>query len=112
NLAAIPGCELRWLCDAHEEPRARLARAFPGVRTTGEVDQLLADPDLDAVMLATPVATHAQLASAVLADGKDCFVEKPLATSVGDAERVLAAADSAKRILMVGHLLEYHPAVD
>jgi predicted dehydrogenase len=112
NLAAIPGCELRWLSDAREEPRARLARAFPEVRTTGQIEQLLADPDLDAVMLATPVATHAQLASAVLAAGKHCFVEKPLATSVADAERVLIAAESAQRILMVGHLLEYHPAVD
>ena len=112
NLAAMPGCELRWLCDEREEPLARLARSFPDARTSGRIEQLLEDPDLDAVMLATPVATHAQLASAVLAAGKHCFVEKPLATSVADAERVLAAAERAQRILMVGHLLEYHPAVD
>jgi predicted dehydrogenase len=111
NLAAIPGCELTWLCDASEEARASLAAAFPGARATGEIADLLADPELDAVVLATPVPTHAELAIAVLGAGKHCFVEKPLATSAADAERAVAAAESARRILMVGHLLEYHPAV-
>ena len=55
--------------------------------------------------------THADLAERVLAAGKHCFVEKPLAQSVGDAERVVAAAREAGRVLMVGHLLEYHPGV-
>jgi predicted dehydrogenase len=111
NLAAIPGCELRWLCDASEDARARLAAAFPAARATGEIEDLLADPELDAVVLATPVPTHAELAIAVAGAGKHCFVEKPLATSAADAERAVAAAESAGRILMVGHLLEYHPAV-
>jgi predicted dehydrogenase len=111
NFAAIPGCELRWLCDASEEARARLAAAFPAARTTGAIADLLADPELDAVVLATPVPTHAELAIAVAGAGKHCFVEKPLATSAADAERAVAAAASAGRILMVGHLLEYHPAV-
>jgi predicted dehydrogenase len=86
-------------------------RAFPGARTTGELGELLADDALDAVILATPVATHAPLARAVLDAGKHCFVEKPLATSTADAQAVIAAAARAQRILMVGHLLEYHPAV-
>ena len=63
-------------------------------------------------MLATPVPTHAELAIAVARAGKHCFVEKPLATNAADAERAVAAAAEARRILMVGHLLEYHPAVD
>ena len=62
-------------------------------------------------MLATPVPTHAELAIAVAQAGKHCFVEKPLATTAADAERAVEAAGSAGRILMVGHLLEYHPAV-
>lgn len=66
NLAAIPGCELRWLCDPRAEARARAARTFAGVRTSAELDELLADPDLDAVLLATPVATRAELAASVL----------------------------------------------
>ena len=111
NLAAIPGCELAWLCDASEQARAEQALRFPGARTSAEIDELLADPQLDAVVLATPVPTHAQLTAAVAGAGKHCFVEKPLATNVTDAQRAIDAADAAGKILMVGHLLEYHPAV-
>ena len=112
NFSAIGGCELRWLCDPSEERRARAARAFPATRATGELSELLADPELDAVALATPVPTHAQLATAVVQAGKHCFVEKPLATTAADAAQTVQAAEQAGRILMVGHLLEYHPAVD
>ena len=111
NMAAIPGCEVTWLCDASEQARGRIAGSFPGARTTGELADVLADESVDAVALATPVPTHAELAEAVLDAGKHCFVEKPLATNAADAERVVAAAERGDRILMVGHLLEYHPAV-
>jgi predicted dehydrogenase len=111
NFAAIPGCELAWLCDASEPARAGLAAAFPGARATSELEDLLDDPELDAVVLATPVPTHAELAMAVAQAGKHCFVEKPLATTVADAEQAVAAAEQAGKVLMVGHLLEYHPAV-
>jgi len=111
NLALIEGCEVAWLCDASAAARERLAPAFPGVRTSADIEPLLADEELDAIVLATPVPTHAELAVKVLESGKHCFVEKPLATSAADAERTVAAAERAGRILMVGHLLEYHPAV-
>jgi predicted dehydrogenase len=111
NFATIDGCELTWLCDASEQARAKLAGAFPTARTTGEIDELLSDSELDAVVLATPVPTHAELAVRVAQAGKHCFVEKPLATTVADAQRAVDAAERAGRILMVGHLLEYHPAV-
>ena len=102
---------LRWLCDPSAEARAKPARSFPGARVTGELSELLEDGDLDGVVLATPVPSHASLAIAVAQAGKHCFVEKPLATNAADAERAVAAAGSAEKILMVGHLLEYHPAV-
>jgi predicted dehydrogenase len=111
NLGAIAGCEVIWLCDADEQARARIAPSFPGARTTGDIADLLADPELDAIVLATPVPSHAELACAVLEAGKHCFVEKPLATRGEDAERAVAAAEASGRTLMVGHLLEYHPAV-
>jgi predicted dehydrogenase len=111
NLALIPGCEVAWLCDASAPALERLAPAFPSARTTGHLEDLLADGQLDAVVLATPVPSHAELAVRVLEAGKHCFVEKPLATSAADAELAVAAAERAGRILMVGHLLEYHPAV-
>ena len=78
---------------------------------TGDLDEVLADQALDAVVLATPVASHAELAVRVLESGQHCFVEKPLAQTVADAERAVAAAQAAGRVLMVGHLLEYHPGV-
>ena len=111
NFASLPGVELAWLCDPSEEPRVAAAARFPGARATASFDDLLADETLDAVVIATPVPTHADLAVRTLEAGKHCFVEKPLAHSVADAERAVRAADAAGRVLMVGHLLEYHPGV-
>ena len=112
NFAAIPGCELAWCCDGSEAARERWAPAFPSARFTAELEDLLGDPELDAIVLATPVPTHGPLAERVLRAGKHCFVEKPLAYNVADAERAVAAAREADRILMVGHLLVYHPGVE
>jgi predicted dehydrogenase len=111
NFAGLVDADLRWVCDGSEEARIKAADQFPGARVTAELDDLLNDPELDAVVLATPVPTHADLAVAVLEAGKHCFVEKPLAQSVADAERAVDAAAEAGKILMVGHLLEYHPGV-
>jgi len=111
NFDGLPGCELTWVCDASQEARERVAPSLRDARVTAELDELLADPRLDAVALATPVPTHAELAARVLEAGKHCFVEKPLAERVADAERAVEAARAAQRVLMVGHLLEYHPGV-
>ena len=111
NFAAISGCELAWLYDPSPDAREQAATRFPTARVTGDLAEVLADDTLDAVALATPVPTHADLAVRVLEAGKHCFVEKPLAQSVADAERAAAAADEHGRVLMVGHLLEYHPGV-
>jgi predicted dehydrogenase len=111
NFAAIADCELVWCCDESAAARERWAPAFPSARFTGTFDDLLSEPALDAVVLATPVPTHGGLAERVLRAGKHCFVEKPLAQSVAEAERAVAAAAESGRVLMVGHLLEYHPGV-
>ena len=111
NFAALAGSELAWCCDASEATRSRYGAMFTGARFTDDLDEVLADDTLDAVVLATPVPTHAELAVRVLEAGKHCFVEKPLAQDVESAERAVAAADASGRILMVGHLLEYHPGV-
>ncbi len=109
NFAAIEGCEVAYLCDADAVARERARRSFPTARSTPDLGELLADPALDAVVLATPVRTHAELAVRVLEAGKHCFVEKPLAQSTAEAQRAVDAAGD--RLLMVGHLLEYHPGV-
>jgi predicted dehydrogenase len=111
NFQALEDCELTWCCDGNPEVLARFEGRFPGAGMAGDIDELLADPSLDAIALATPVSTHAELAVRALEAGKHCFVEKPLAQSVADAERAVSAAASADRVLMVGHLLEYHPGV-
>jgi predicted dehydrogenase len=111
NFAAVRGSELAWCCDGSAAALERAGAMFPGVRLSSDLDELLSDPELDAVAVATPVPTHGDLAVRVLEAGKHCFVEKPLAQSVADAERAVAAAEDAGRVLMVGHLLEYHPGI-
>ena len=112
NFDRLPGAELSWLCDGDDGARERATTAFPDTRVTGDFGELLADPALDAVAIATPVPTHAELAEQVLAAGKHCFVEKPLAQNSADAERLVEASSAAGRVLMVGHLLEYHPGLE
>ena len=111
NFAALPGARVTWLCDGRTEVLERQAVLHPQARRTSDLDDLLNDPALDAIVLATPVPSHAALAEQVLEAGKHCFVEKPLAQSVADAERVAAAAERSGKTLMVGHLLQYHPGV-
>jgi len=72
---------------------------------------LLADPSISAVALATPAVTHFEMAEAALLAGKDVFVEKPLAVELAQGEKLVALAKSHGRVLMVGHVLQYHPAV-
>jgi len=111
NFGAVEGCSVTWLCDAEPDNLERVGPAHPDARRTAELDEMLADDSLDAVVLATPVPLHADQAVRVLEAGKHCFVEKPLAQSVADAERAVAAARESGRVLMVDHLLEYHPGV-
>ncbi len=111
NFASIEGCELTWICDPERGARERAGARFPQARITGDLVDLLSDPALDAIALATPVSTHARCAVRALEAGKHCFVEKPLAQSVADAQRAVAAGELSGRVLMVGHLLEYHPGV-
>jgi predicted dehydrogenase len=112
NFDRLPGAALRWICDESAEARERWAPQFPNTRVSADLEELLADPELDAIAVATHVPSHADIAIRVLEAGKHCFVEKPLAQSVAEAERVVAAAEVAGRTLMVGHLLEYHPGVE
>lgn len=99
---------LRAVVDADREVAEAQAAQF-GVRAA-LFDDVLGDPAIDAVVIAAPAADHARLARLAIAAGKDIFVEKPLALRVADAEMVVAEAETAGRVVMVGHLLQYHPA--
>jgi UDP-2-acetamido-3-amino-2,3-dideoxy-glucuronate N-acetyltransferase len=85
--------------------------AYPSVRAVRNFDRLLADRSLRAIAIAAPAARHHALAKQALLAGKDVFVEKPLALHAADAEELIALATRRKRLLMVGHVLEYHPAI-
>jgi predicted dehydrogenase len=99
-------------CDVSDTVRAAIASAYPHVKVTARYDVVLDEPAVEAVVLATPAASHASMAIQALEAGKHVFVEKPLALNSADGRAMVEAAERAGRILMVGHLLEYHPAVN
>ena len=103
--------ELAWLCDLDEERLASLAARYPQARATTSVDELLADDTLDAVVVATPVPTHYELAKRVVEAGKHVFVEKPPAMRAAEMDELVRLAAAGDHVLMPGHLLLYHPGV-
>jgi UDP-2-acetamido-3-amino-2,3-dideoxy-glucuronate N-acetyltransferase len=109
NFAALGA--LRTVCDADAARLAALKEQYPGVATCQAYGEVLADAGVRAVVLATPPVTHAALAREAIEAGKDVYVEKPLALTAADGRGLIALAQERKRILMVGHLLRYHPGV-
>ncbi len=99
------------VCDQDPARLAQVGDLDPRITLLDDVDQLIHRDDIDGVVVATPAATHAELALRALEAGKDVLVEKPLATSLSDAEKVVEVAERNGAILAVGHVLEYHPAV-
>ncbi len=99
------------LCDERPEALAEVQKLYNGLRLTTGAEALMREPEVDGVAIATPAETHYRLARAALEAGKDVFVEKPLALRASDAEALVRLARTRKRVLMVGHLLRYHPAV-
>ena len=103
--------EIAWLCDTDEGQLAPLAGRYPAARTTVSFDHVLADDAVDAVVIATPVATHFELARRALEADKHVFVEKPPAMHGVEMEELCDLSEERGRVLMPGHLLLYHPAV-
>lgn len=99
------------LCDGAESVEAAYQQRYPDVRFHRNFDTVLADPSITAVALATPAVTHYDMAKAALLAGKDVMVEKPLAVDVKHGEELVRLAARERRILMVGHILRYHPAI-
>jgi UDP-2-acetamido-3-amino-2,3-dideoxy-glucuronate N-acetyltransferase len=108
NVAALGA--LAALHDASPATRAKFAASYPTARLHDDAEAVLADPAIEAVMIATPAATHGALVKRALEAGKHIFVEKPLCLDVAEAKALAADAAKRGRILMVGHLLHYHPA--
>jgi len=111
NYFQIPDCSLKYICDLSRPRLEELRRQLPGTAITTRFDDLLTDPELHGCVIATTAPTHYALARAALRAGKDVFVEKPFVLEVPQAEELVRIAEQEGRVLMVGHLLEYHPVV-
>jgi predicted dehydrogenase len=99
------------ICESHPARLQTLAAKYPDIPLESSLDSVLSAPGIDGIVIATPAETHFEIARASLEAGKDVFVEKPLALRCEEAEKLSDLAEDKRRILMVGHLLEYHPAI-
>ncbi len=111
NFRALPGCSLRAMCDLNEDRLAHLRKLYPEVQGETDFNRMLAEADLDAVVVATSVRHHFSMARASLLAGKHTFIEKPMASSAEECEELVAIAAKKGLILMVGHTYLYAPAV-
>jgi len=102
---------LAQVVDATENGKSTARSIAPEVAVTSNFEEVLNNPEIKGIALATPAETHCDLAVQAMEKGKDVFVEKPMALTLEDAEKVQAVAFQTNKVLMVGHLLEYHPAV-
>jgi predicted dehydrogenase len=112
NLHEVEDAEVAWICDLDTNALEVIGRRYPAVKRTTSFDEVLADETVDAIAIATPVTTHAPLASAALEAGKHVFVEKPLAASSAEAAALLELAEEWGLTLMPGHTFLYSPAVN
>ena len=112
NYHEIPDCRLKYICDLDPEKLARLSQQLPGTNATSDFEAVLDDHEVQAVVIATPGPTHYALCKRALERGKDVYVEKPFVLQVEHAEDLIEIAHRQRRVLMVGHLLEYHPVIN
>jgi predicted dehydrogenase len=111
NFMLAPGSAVTRVCDLSEERLTPLHKLYPGLRTCNRSDDLVNDPQIDAVVIATPVSSHFELAMSALKAGKHVLVEKPLASTSDQARRLIDEAAARKLVLLVDHTFVYTPAV-
>jgi predicted dehydrogenase len=111
NFCAHARADVRWLCDLDVDRARSVVGRYSTVGVTSDLEQVLVDPTVEAVVIATPAATHADIGLAAIESGRHVLVEKPLATTRADGERLVAAADEHDRVLMCDHTYCYTPAV-
>lgn len=110
NFHTLSDGRLVLACDGDEKRLEYIRQHYPGLNTTRDYSDIIKRDDIEAVVLATPPAAHFEMAMAAIKAGKDVFVEKPLVLSVAEGEQLVEEADKRKQILMVGHIMVYHPA--
>lgn len=112
NFSHLKGTDVAVCVDLNEERLAHMRSLYPNIETATDYRRMLARPDIDAVVVATPPETHFKLTMEALRAGKHVFVEKPLALSSADGATMVAEAETRKRVLMVGHTFVYTAAVN
>ncbi len=110
-LVETPGAEVKWICDLDPDRLERFGRRYPGATATRHFEEVLDDPDLDAVVIATPIFAHYYLTLQALNAGKHVFVEKPLASSSREAADLVRVAQEKDLVLMCGQTFVYSPPV-
>src|SRR6266699_3191701 len=111
NLHQAADCHLKVVCDVSEQRLRHMRRLYPDVATTTQFEDLLQDKELDALVIATPVRFHFEMAKAALNAGKHVFIEKPMARTTAEGEELLALAQKEGLQIMVGHTFLFSPAV-
>jgi predicted dehydrogenase len=112
NFTQLDGCRVKTCCDLDEDALKRLKTQYPDIETTNDYLSLLNDPEIQAVILAVSAVKHYDLAKLAIQKNKHVFVEKPLTLKVPHAEELVQLSLQNNVKLMVGHLMEYHPAVE
>ena len=108
NFSNLPGCVLLSCCDENPKQIEKLRPNYPKVKFTQDQKEIIENPNLDAVVISTPPASHFKLSRAAILADKDVFVEKPMVLEVAEGEELVKLAEEKKKILMVGHIMEYH----
>ena len=111
NLAALPEGNLRYACDANAEQLKLHQASYPNLKFIADPQIIFDDPEIQAVVISSPVSTHFDLASKALKAGKHVFVEKPIVLLEAELAELAKLAEQKKLIIMEGHLLLYHPAI-
>jgi len=111
NFANLPTCTVKTVCDVSEKVRAYVSSTYPDIEVVSEFDKIVADPKIDAVVIATTPETHFDLSTRALEAGKDVFVEKPLVLEVSEGRKLVELAAKTGKLVMVGHIMVYHPAI-
>ncbi len=111
NFNVAKGSQVTMVCDMNKQSLSKVKKAYPQIRVTAEADELIKDPEVDAVAIATPVFTHYEIAKKVLEAGKSVFVEKPFTHTVAEAEELIELADKKNLKIMVDHTFLYTGAV-
>lgn len=112
NFNQIPDCSMKACCDLDEKKLQRMMTLYPGIETTSNLEDILNDPTIDAVAIATPVYTHGTIGKRCLQQNKHVLIEKPMASSSTECLELIQLAEQHKRVLMVGHTFEYTAAVN